>query len=157
MAFKKILAAIDFSEITETVLGKAAELAKLTNATLIIMNVVEKEIPILISEGIVVPSIDLDTFEKLYEKLSEKAKEKLEGIAKDIEKNYKISPEIVVDVGEPFDLILEAAERKNVDLIVVGSHGKKGIERLLIGSVSEKIARKAKCSVLIVRKQKSEG
>ncbi len=156
MAFEKILAAIDFSEISHEVIRKSSQIAKLCNSQLFLMNVVEKEIPILISEGIVVPSIDLDTFEKMYQKLSEKSKEKLEAMAKEIEKEYGISPEIIVDMGEPFDLILEKAENLKVDLIVVGSHGKKGIERLLIGSVSEKIARKAKCSVLIIRKSKED-
>ena len=150
--FKKILAAVDFSHITDAVIDSAVNITKAFGAELYLITVVEKEIPMLISEGIIVPSLDVESIEKIYEKVSEKAREKLENKAKQIKDKFGIEPQIIVDVGEPFDLILENAERIGVDLIVVGSHGKKGIERLLIGSVSEKVARKAKCSVLIVRK-----
>jgi nucleotide-binding universal stress UspA family protein len=57
----------------------------------------------------------------------------------------------VVQAGEPRRVILDAAAAWRADLIVVGSHGKTGIDRLLLGSVSEHIARHATCSVEIVR------
>ena len=56
-----------------------------------------------------------------------------------------------VEEGDARDAILNHAERWRADLIVVGSHGRKGLDRFLIGSVSEAVARHARCSVEIVR------
>jgi nucleotide-binding universal stress UspA family protein len=58
---------------------------------------------------------------------------------------------ILVPVGLPQRLILEEAERWDADLIMMGSHGRHGIPRLLIGSVSEAVALHAECSVEVVR------
>jgi nucleotide-binding universal stress UspA family protein len=56
-----------------------------------------------------------------------------------------------VEEGDPREVILNRAERWHADLIIVGSHGRKGLDRFLIGSVSEAVARHARCSVEIVR------
>jgi nucleotide-binding universal stress UspA family protein len=61
------------------------------------------------------------------------------------------STSIAVQEGEPRRVILDCATAWRADLIVVGSHGKSGLDRLLLGSVSEHIARHAPCSVEIVR------
>ncbi len=53
--------------------------------------------------------------------------------------------------GDPADSILEAAQSEGADLIVVGSHGRGGLERALIGSVSDQVIRRAPCPVLVVR------
>jgi len=63
----------------------------------------------------------------------------------------KTMESILVPVGLPQRLILEEAERWDADLILVGSHGRRGIERLVIGSVSEAVALHAECSVEMVR------
>lgn len=63
----------------------------------------------------------------------------------------KIWESILVPIGLPQRLILEEADRWDADLIMVGSHGRHGIERLLIGSVSEAVALHAECSVEVVR------
>lgn len=55
--------------------------------------------------------------------------------------------------GSPKDVILEASEAFGADLIVVGAHGQGGLERFLLGSVSQSVALHAKCSVEIVRKR----
>jgi len=61
--------------------------------------------------------------------------------------------ETVVEVGDAKAVILDAAAQWPADLIVLGSHGRKGLERFLMGSVSEAVARHAPCSVQIVRSQ----
>ena len=58
-----------------------------------------------------------------------------------------------VEVGDAKAVILDAAAEWPADLIVLGSHGRKGLERFLMGSVSEAVARHAPCSVEIVRTQ----
>ena len=60
-----------------------------------------------------------------------------------------------IEEGIAKSIIVEAASQWNADLVVVGSHGRKGLARFLMGSVSEGVARHAPCSVLIVRKPRS--
>jgi len=61
--------------------------------------------------------------------------------------------EQLVEVGEAADVICRVADRLRVDVIIVGSHGRTGIGRLLLGSVSEHVVRHAPCPVLVVRER----
>jgi len=61
-----------------------------------------------------------------------------------------IGVDVVVDVGEPADRILDRAEALSADAIVMGTHGATGFQRLMLGSVTEKVLRKARCAVLTV-------
>jgi nucleotide-binding universal stress UspA family protein len=60
--------------------------------------------------------------------------------------------EALVVQGIPFVEIISTAKRNDVDMIVLGSHGRTGISHMMMGSVSEKVVRKAPCPVLTVRK-----
>ena len=62
-----------------------------------------------------------------------------------------ITPVMKAELGSPADLIVKMAEDTHSDLLVLGAHNKGAIERLLLGSVSEAVTRRAHCSVLIVR------
>jgi nucleotide-binding universal stress UspA family protein len=64
----------------------------------------------------------------------------------------KVSESISVLVSSPKEIILDEASRWAADLIVLGSHGHRGIDRFLLGSVSEEVAMHAKCSVEIIRR-----
>src|SRR5580693_4392702 len=64
----------------------------------------------------------------------------------------EIRPEPVVDQGIAADCILALAEAQNVDLIVMGTHGRRGFDRLMVGSVTERVLRKASCPVLAVHR-----
>ena len=55
-------------------------------------------------------------------------------------------------IGEPYNLIISAAKAKKADLIVMGSHGRRGLSRLLMGSVTERVIGHAKCAVLVIKK-----
>jgi len=83
-------------------------------------------------------------------KLRERAKEL---VAKTMQKlqraGFKVSSSI--EEGDPRSVILYQAEMWDADLIVLGSHGRTGLDRFLIGSVSEAVARHARCSVQVVR------
>lgn len=63
----------------------------------------------------------------------------------------RISDHVIVPIDSPQKLILEEADNCNADLIVVGCHGRRGLSRLLIGSVSESVAIHSKCSVEVIR------
>jgi nucleotide-binding universal stress UspA family protein len=78
-----------------------------------------------------------------------KTTETLEKIRQKYENSVKIRAAVLV--GQPADKIVEFANRQNMDLIVMGSRGQKGISRILMGSVFRNISDKAKCSVIIMR------
>ncbi|MGA7795328.1 MAG: universal stress protein [Candidatus Acidiferrales bacterium] len=65
------------------------------------------------------------------------------------EKNFKVMT--AIEEGNPKEVIIDSAAEWHADLIVVGSHGRKGLDRFFMGSVSEAVARHAHCSVQIVR------
>jgi nucleotide-binding universal stress UspA family protein len=56
-----------------------------------------------------------------------------------------------LEIGDPVTVILDLAKELNADMIVLGTHGKRGLERLLLGSVAEQVLRKAPCPVLTVK------
>lgn len=66
-----------------------------------------------------------------------------------VKEGFKVTT--VIEEGDPRLCIVDYAAQWKADLIVVGSHGRKGLERLLLGSVAESVARHARCSVLIAR------
>ena len=74
--------------------------------------------------------------------------------AKKVAEDKEIDYEGVVLEGDPAHTILEFAELNKVDMIIMGSLGKGGLERFLLGSVADKVVRHSKISVLVVKKQK---
>ncbi len=154
MAYGRILVAIDFSEpVSSLVIEKAAGLAKCMGAEVCLLNVVEKEIPILMAKGFLVPSPDRRVIEKAFNKVKEESVKRLEEMAREVAGKWGIKVLPLVEVGVPTEVILNTAQKIEADLIVVGSHGKGGIEKFFLGSVSERVAMKAKVDVLIVRAQ----
>ena len=74
--------------------------------------------------------------------------------AEKVAKDKKIDYEGVVVEGDPTNVILEFAEQKKVNMIIMGTLGKGGLERFLLGSVTDKVVRHSKVPVLVVKKQK---
>jgi len=64
--------------------------------------------------------------------------------------------EAIVSQGIPFAEIISTAKKKEIDMIVIGSHGRTGLSHIMLGSVSEKVVRKAPCPVLTVRQSDHE-
>lgn len=80
--------------------------------------------------------------------LIEEARERLRKMD---ERTHCIRVELLVMEGDPADMILRAAEETQSDMIVMGAHGRTGLDRLLLGSVAEAVLRKARCPVLTVK------
>jgi nucleotide-binding universal stress UspA family protein len=104
-----------------------------------VLNVVDLGIPIPTSYAAVFRQESL----KHGQELVQRAKEALS------KAGFKV--QTAAEEGDPKSVILDHAARWNADLIVMGSHGRKGSERFLMGSVSDAVARHAHCSVEIVR------
>ena len=144
---KKILCPVDFSENSHQALQYAAHLVlKDDDASLYLVHVVDSRIfdyggPIYEQETPDMrTTIDQSTREQLEKKL-------LSNVPNEIQNRV----EIIVLFGVPFVEIIKAARNKDIDLIVIGTHGRTGLAHMLIGSVSEKVVRKAPCPVLTVK------
>ncbi|MDD2270793.1 MAG: universal stress protein [Desulfuromonadaceae bacterium] len=142
--FTKILTAIDFSENAECAFDYALTLAAQFNAELILIHVINEPVDL---RGFYVPHISFEQLEKEIEESATKmmtdfCKSKLEGFS-----HYKT--EIVT--GIPCDEITAAAARNDASLIVLGTHGRTGLDRILFGSTAERVVRSASCPVLTVR------
>ncbi|XP_022726536.1 universal stress protein A-like protein [Durio zibethinus] len=72
--------------------------------------------------------------------------------AKDICANYGVDAETMTEVGNPKEKICEAVEKLDIELLILGSHGRGTIQRTFLGSVSNHCVQNAKCPVLVVRK-----
>ena len=132
---RKILAPTDFSDLSARGVRYACQLAKDVGAELVIINVV------ILDET---NTIDKQEVEKHKQRLDDFVANKIA----DLGANLKIGK--VVDAGQPYGAILDCADKERIDLIVMSSHGRSGLSRMLIGSVTDKILRGAPCPVLVV-------
>jgi len=127
VSYRNILIATDGSKYSDAAALEAISIAKRCGSDLIALSVATKD-------------KDLPSAKKSVEKISQIAEK--EGL-----KSKTMTPR-----GTPYNVIVETAEKKNADVIVVGSHGRTGLERLLMGSVTERVIGQANCAVLVVKK-----
>jgi nucleotide-binding universal stress UspA family protein len=145
---RKTLIATDGSETAEKAANFGVQIAGLSGAKVYAVYVIDTT-PYY--------SIPLDQIwsKEVYEQLEQMGNE----ITSNVEKTAKaagLEAESIVLKGDPAARIVNFAEEQGVDMIVVGSHGIGGFERLVIGSVSEKVVRHAKIPVLVFREQKDQ-
>ncbi|MDH5299165.1 MAG: universal stress protein [Desulfobulbaceae bacterium] len=143
---KKILVPVDFSENSQKILQSAQFVAEKFQAKLAIVFVVQS---IDDYSGFFVPHMPIAQFE---EELLEGAKTKM---ASFLAENVKATGyESAVLAGDVAEEILRYADEKGVDMIVMGTHGYKGVEKILFGSVAEQVVKKAPCPVLTINPYK---
>lgn len=138
MVAKKILFSTDFSTSGDAALDWATSLARDTGARLLILHV--QEPPIVYGYGAAyygVVNPDLDQQREMLEKI--------------VPKDSSVAYEHHLVEGTPAEAIVRFADRQGVDLIVMGTHGRTGLSRALMGSVAEAVVRHASCPVLTFR------
>ncbi len=142
--FKKILVPTDGSEYSLKAEEQALFLAKLTGAEVIALSVIENNF---------VNTLPLDNevydLTKLLKQDSEKNIREFEDLNEKEHDGVKITP--VIKEGSPAKEIIKTAQELDIDLIVIGSSGKSGFDRFLMGSVADKVIKSAKCPVFLVR------
>jgi universal stress protein A len=143
-SFTKILTAIDFSENSECAFDYALTLATQFNAELTIIHVINEPVDL---RGFYVPHISFEQLEKEIEESAVKMMETFCNTKLGTFSNYKTS----IMTGIPSDEITAAATRIDASLIVLGTHGRTGLDRILFGSTAERVVRSASCPVLTVR------
>ena len=130
----------DGSEFAEKAQRHALFLAKVSGAEIVAVSVTENNF---------VNGLPLDDeVYQLNQILNERSEENLKEFDKLNEDNIKITH--VIREGSPAKVILEVAKEEDVDLIVMGSSGKSGFDRFIMGSVADKVVNSAKCAVLVV-------
>ncbi len=142
ISLKKILCPIDHSDCSKEALKYAVSFAMKDKAKLYLLHIIDIR---SFSEGLDAmskPIPDEETLEQLRTKL-------LDCIPEEIRDDMDV--EATVIQGIPFAEIISTAKEKEIDMIVIGSHGRTGISHMMMGSVSEKVVRKAPCPVLTVR------
>ncbi len=140
MMYKRILVPTDGSEFAVKAQRHALFLAKVSGAEIIAVSVTENNF---------VNGLPLDDeVYQLNQILNERSEENLKEFDKLNEDNIKVTH--VVREGSPAKVILEVSKEENVDLIVMGSSGKSGFDRFIMGSVADKVVNSAKCAVLVV-------
>jgi nucleotide-binding universal stress UspA family protein len=147
---KKILCPIDFSKNAEHAFGYALAFAIAHHAKLEVLHILE--LPTYASPDFpITPEFSTQTVTQL----KESGRKQLEKLVAKYESEYSdISWRMVV--GTPFVEIVKTAKNDDVDLIVMGTHGRTGISHLLIGSVAERVVRKSPCPVLTVKSPEHE-
>jgi len=147
MVYNKILVPTDGSEVSLEAAKHAIEMAKAMNSRIYAIYVVD-----------IVPFIGLPTeglWESMKEILEEEGNDALNKISH-MAKDYNVDIKVEILEGNPVKEIVDYAERKKVDLIVMGTIGKTGLDKLLLGSVAEKVTKKSHCPILLVKKYGSE-
>lgn len=141
---EKILFPTDFSPCAKHALKYALDFALERGAKLYILHVIPKlNIPVG-TGGLTFP------VSKLYDDMEQTAKKNIHHL---IPKRFleKIKVENIIVRGAPFQEIIKAAKKYDVDLITIATHGRTGISHALLGSTAEKVVRTAPCPVLCVK------
>jgi nucleotide-binding universal stress UspA family protein len=142
----KILLAVDESKFSEAALQAVLAQARPQDTEVRVLHVVEAPSHLMSLE---IVEYDAE-FEAVWKALREQAKALVEKITGKLRASgFSVTP--TLEEGHPTSKIIDVAKEWNADLIVLGSHGRKGLNRFLMGSVAESVARHAECSVELVR------
>ncbi len=147
---KRILVATDFSEYSKVALDSCLGASKCMKTKLYVLHTIEK------FPHDYVHLLSSTTHSNMKQKLEEEAMGKIKAmLPKELLESENIVP--IVRFGKPFLEIIKIAKEKDVDLMVIGTHGRAGVDRVILGSVAERVVRKAGCSVMVVRSKKYVG
>jgi nucleotide-binding universal stress UspA family protein len=135
---EKILVAVDGSAFSEVAVDQAISLGGICRSQIFLISIVD-----LFPEQMAVAPALVEQMSKDAKKYLDKAKAKVD--------QAQIPCETVVRMGgQPHEFIVEEAKAKGIDLIVMGTHGRSGISRVLLGSVAQNVIGNAPCPVIVV-------
>jgi len=135
----KILVATDGSDFSKAAVYQAINLAKVCSSKIYAVGVVEAN-----------PEFE-SLAPGLVEKMEDETRKHLEAVKAQVTKEGLECETIVHQGEEPYEFIVEEAKKLGTDIIVMGSHGRTGIKRLLMGSVTSRVIGHAPCAVLVVK------
>jgi nucleotide-binding universal stress UspA family protein len=143
---KSILVPTDFSEFSDNALEKAYDIAKQYKAKVYLLHVIG-----VVRTCAVDYCFDQQTIDELDRKAAESSRDIMQKQIEKVVKSKDVEITAHVTKGTPYEEILKEQEARDIDLIVIASHGRTGILGHLLGSVAEKVVRGAKCPVVLVK------
>ena len=149
VTFNEVLVPTDFSDHSLRALDYAVDIARKFSSRITLISVVE---PLLQAVDMSWTTVDFDELDRSHREAA--AARAAEIVAERVPSD--ISCEIVTVMGKPFLEIVKYAKEHNMDLIVMATHGHGALAHTLLGSVAEKVVRKAPCPVLTVRHPEHE-
>lgn len=146
-SIRRIVYATDFSRASRRAGELAQGLAGSLKAELILCHVYGRVVPVV--AGSPAPAVPPELIQELWDKEKESAGRQLADLAKTMRRGgVRVSTRLVS--GTPARGIVDVARRGHADLLVLGTHGRTGVRRFLLGSVAERVVRTARCPVLTV-------
>lgn len=145
--FKKILFPTDFSVASDYALSYAVSMAKRFKAKLFLLHVIDSTYDV---SGFYIPHIST---EKLQQEMEDSAEGMLKKMSSKIPRSIT-ARESAVKTGIPHKEIIRFAKDKGIGMIIMGTHGKAGVDRFFFGSTTERVLRQADCPVLTIRPPK---
>ena len=149
LALKRILVATDFSETADAALRYGRALSRNFGATLHVLHVAD-------DMSARMGDTFLAVWPQLVADVATEAKRRLDELVVDNDPNPLPVVPVVLTASAPAAAIVDYANDKQIDLIVVGTHGRGGVAHLFMGSVAERVVRTARCPVLTVRHPEHE-
>lgn len=162
--FSPILVPVDFSPYAMRALEKAGDLAERFGASIIALHIIHSEMGVQalakrLGKSVVVPTVNGESreaadladgdVETVLDHQRKQAYEALQAFVPPRLANYPL--ELRVLFGRPFERIVETAVKEEVDLVVMGTHGRTGLAHIALGSIAERVVRLAPCSVMTVK------
>jgi len=154
---KKILYPTDMSETSNHALGYAASLANRYDALITIIHVIKDVLPS--SENLVTNVIGNSKWQELLSRnkteVVEKIRRRLDKFCEETQAELSSCPflmdEVIVKIGNPVEEIIQEADQKKYDMIIMGAHGHGAIAGAVMGSVSRRVVRRSTTPVMVVR------
>ena len=147
LAPKNILVPTDFSKFADAALKKAVEIATPSETKIYLLHVIDERI----QQCAVDYCLSQELVKQLEKDSLKASRDKLQKEANAIIKAKKVNVIFDVKRGVPFEVILSEQEARQIDLIVIASHGRTGILGQLMGSVADKVIKGSKCPVMVVK------
>jgi universal stress protein A len=141
---RKILVPVDFSSSSNKAFLYAREMADCWEGDLHLVHVLDTD---FLSGAV---HITIEPLDESVAKWKKRAEDKLKATYHDKE-GSELTGEIHIREGKPHEEILKLADELEVDMIVIGSHGRQGLERTIFGSVAEKVTRMSKVPTLVIK------
>jgi nucleotide-binding universal stress UspA family protein len=145
LSIKSVLVPTDFSDASETALTYGRGLAEAFGASLHLVHVMEDLLAHAWAAEVYVAAVP-----NLREEIERESQQRLSAMLPEADRD-RLRAEIALLSGNPFIEIIRYAKAHDIDLIVMGTHGRGPIAHMLLGSVAEKVVRKSPCPVLTVR------